>query len=357
MYCNLAFFLKPLLYYVNLKNKIIYLFDFFNSNGYSLRMIAISFILSFIPVVFIHELGHFVAGLYLKAKPVQFTLGAGPAVVKKKYKGILYSLNLFPVGGYVIFNTTQFPDLEPDKEKLSPLRWILISLAGPLSNFLLTFLMFCFISFSILSSLEVYSVLSSNKDFQGGILIKNLKSKTIPDNLKTKYTHIFIEHDGALFNKDGLSISKNEFTKNTTLSKPKKLKKSEAAFLSIYRAGDVLILYFKATTLAFINLFKGTGELSGPLGIAQKAGETFNEGFTSFLLFIASLSFALGYFNLLPIMLLLDGGRAFAGIIEILIRKPITKQTLVKLFQISWIGIFILFFISLGNDLKNILSF
>lgn len=52
-------------------------------------------------IVFLHELGHFIAakrsGIYVQ----EFAFGFGKKIWGKKYKGTLYRINLFPLGGYV----------------------------------------------------------------------------------------------------------------------------------------------------------------------------------------------------------------------------------------------------------------
>ena len=53
--------------------------------------------------VTLHELGHYIAGRKLGFGIVEFAVGMGPAIIKKKKNGILYSLRAFPVGGMFDF--------------------------------------------------------------------------------------------------------------------------------------------------------------------------------------------------------------------------------------------------------------
>ena len=52
-------------------------------------------------LVFVHELGHYLAAKSVKATIYEFALGFGPKLLSKKYKGIIYSIRVIPLGGYV----------------------------------------------------------------------------------------------------------------------------------------------------------------------------------------------------------------------------------------------------------------
>jgi regulator of sigma E protease len=52
-------------------------------------------------LVFVHELGHFVASLALKMRPRKFYVGFPPPVVKTTRNGIEYGLGAIPLGGFV----------------------------------------------------------------------------------------------------------------------------------------------------------------------------------------------------------------------------------------------------------------
>lgn len=58
-------------------------------------------ILIFGVLVFVHELGHFLAALRAGVYVEEFAFGFGPKVLAKKYKNVTYRINLIPLGGYV----------------------------------------------------------------------------------------------------------------------------------------------------------------------------------------------------------------------------------------------------------------
>lgn len=53
-------------------------------------------------IVFVHELGHFVAAKLSGVTVYRFSIGFGPAIVKKEWKGTLYAIRLLPLGGSVV---------------------------------------------------------------------------------------------------------------------------------------------------------------------------------------------------------------------------------------------------------------
>ena len=65
--------------------------------------------------------------------------------------------------------------------------------------------------------------------------------------------------------------------------------------------------------------------LSGPISIAQAAGQTASYGLTQFLKFLALISVSLGVLNLLPIPVL-DGGHLFFFLIEAIKGSPLSEE-------------------------------
>lgn len=78
--------------------------------------------------------------------------------------------------------------------------------------------------------------------------------------------------------------------------------------------------------------------LSGPISIAQYAGQSASMGFGQFLKFLAIVSISLGVLNLLPIPVL-DGGHLMFYLVEAVKGSPVSDQTQAFCQQI---GIFIL---------------
>jgi regulator of sigma E protease len=112
--------------------------------------ICIEVLLLFNLLIFVHELGHFLAakwrGLYVE----EFALWFGKPLWRKKIGGIWYAINSVPAGGYV--KLPQMADmssiegasdhLPPEAlKKIRPIDKIIVAFAGPLFSFLLAFAM------------------------------------------------------------------------------------------------------------------------------------------------------------------------------------------------------------------------
>lgn len=113
-------------------------------------LICAEVLLLFNLLIFVHELGHFLAakwrGLYVE----EFALWFGKPLWRKKIGGVWYALNSVPAGGYV--KLPQMADmssiegasdsLPPEAlRKIRPIDKIIVAFAGPLFSFLLAFAM------------------------------------------------------------------------------------------------------------------------------------------------------------------------------------------------------------------------
>lgn len=96
-------------------------------------------------VIFVHELGHFLAAKWRGVKVLRFSLGFGPAMFAVQRGETEYRLSWFPLGGYVQMagdspsEDGSMPD--GDKEFLSH-HWfgrLIIAVAGPAANLITAF--------------------------------------------------------------------------------------------------------------------------------------------------------------------------------------------------------------------------
>ncbi|MBA3535941.1 MAG: RIP metalloprotease RseP [Tatlockia sp.] len=110
-------------------------------------------------------------------------------------------------------------------------------------------------------------------------------------------------------------------------------------------------------TFSLIGRF-ATGKLamqsiSGPVGIAQGAGESARSGLSYYLSFLALVSISLGVLNLLPIPML-DGGHLLYCAIEIIFRRPLkdsVKSVGIYLGLVFLLGLMLL---ALSNDISRL---
>jgi regulator of sigma E protease len=93
--------------------------------------------------------------------------------------------------------------------------------------------------------------------------------------------------------------------------------------------------------------------LSGPVSIAQYAGQTAQLGIVAFLGFLAIVSISLAILNLLPVPLL-DGGHLFYYFIEFLKGSPVSDATQMLGQRIGLVLLFSLMALAIFNDLVRI---
>ena len=95
--------------------------------------------------------------------------------------------------------------------------------------------------------------------------------------------------------------------------------------------------------------------LSGPITIADYAGQTAQSGWVAYLLFLALISISLGVLNLLPIPLL-DGGHLMYYIVEILKGSPVSERAMEIGQQVGVALLFTLMAFALYNDINRLIS-
>ncbi len=95
--------------------------------------------------------------------------------------------------------------------------------------------------------------------------------------------------------------------------------------------------------------------LSGPITIADYAGQSAQNGWISYLLFLALISISLGVLNLLPVPLL-DGGHLMYYSVEILTGKPVSERVMEVGQKIGLTALFLLMACALYNDINRLIG-
>ena len=115
---------------------------------------------------------------------------------------------------------------------------------------------------------------------------------------------------------------------------------------------------FTVLTINFIaKLIQGEASasgISGPVGIANYAADSFSNGYSSFLGLLAMLSISIGILNLLPIPIL-DGGHLMYYLVEFIIGKPIPDNIQYVFAQVGMTLLLLLSVFVLYNDLVRIM--
>ncbi|OGV51874.1 MAG: RIP metalloprotease RseP [Legionellales bacterium RIFCSPHIGHO2_12_FULL_42_9] len=128
----------------------------------------------------------------------------------------------------------------------------------------------------------------------------------------------------------------------------------------IKAAGTALRQTVKLTSATFVMIGRlltgqlGLTNLSGPIGIAQGAGNSARAGLTTYLSFLGFISVSLGVLNLLPIPIL-DGGHFVYHLIELIRRRPLSEKSKAMGFSMGFIFIVMLMIMVVFNDFSRLL--
>lgn len=118
------------------------------------NLIAIAVVvLLFNFMIFIHELGHFLAAKWRGLQVEKFYIWFGKPIWKKTIGGVEYGIGSIPAGGYVALPQMApmeaieggDSDLRKELPPISPLDKIIVAFAGPLFSFLLAFTAACLV--------------------------------------------------------------------------------------------------------------------------------------------------------------------------------------------------------------------
>ncbi|MFA5603605.1 MAG: RIP metalloprotease RseP [Bacilli bacterium] len=344
-------------------------------------MTIIYFILVLGITVFIHELGHFIfakkSGIYI----YEFSIGMGPRLFKfeRPNDETVYSIRLFPIGGYVSMSgeEVEVDENVPVEQRFQSKTWIqrfLTIIAGVTFNFLLAIVLLFIVGLAagvpnnepIIKSLDS-EYPAYNTELQPGdkiIKVNNDKIRSV-DRLLLELQlnsgkNITLE-----------VIDKNDNKKTVELS-PKKVTEGEQ---EVYRYGfslnnevtEGLIPSIKYSFVKTGNLLEQmmviikslvTGELkldalAGPIGIYNIVGETARAGLINLIYLIAFLSINVGFINILPFPAF-DGGRLLFLVIEKIKGRPINAKVENIIHNIGFALLLILMLIITYNDIIRI---
>jgi regulator of sigma E protease len=95
--------------------------------------------------------------------------------------------------------------------------------------------------------------------------------------------------------------------------------------------------------------------LSGPLTIADFAGQTARRGVSSYVEFLALISVSLAVLNLLPIPML-DGGHLLYHVAELVKGKPLSEQAQAFGYRVGLVLLLTLMLFAIFNDFNRLFA-
>lgn len=354
----------------------------------------LAFLLVIGPLIFVHELGHYLVGRWCGVKADAFSIGFGREIAGyTDSRGTRWKLGWIPMGGYVKFAGDMNPASQPTPEWLAlppeerartfqaKAIWqrFLIVLAGPLTNFLVAigiFMVF-FAVYGVPRTPATISAVTAGSPaeragFQPGDRVVAVAGRAVgtfdefadmirfrPDErLKIDIargraiTSLFVI-PAADIERDRFG---NEFRKGSigVVSGPQVIEPVSFAELPVEATRQTFgIVQTMVDTLGqIVTGRRSVKELGGPIKIAQVSGQQASLGLLNFVMLIALVSINLGFINLLPIPML-DGGHLVFYLFEGIARRPVPEKAMEWAFR-SGLAVLLSFMIFV--TLNDILS-
>ena len=322
-------------------------------------------------LVMLHEFGHFIVARRNRVRVNEFAIGMGPKVIgwTSKRSGTLYSIRALPIGGYCAmegedgktseaeqqreFRASEAHGASPDGNFQSKPAWrrLLIVLAGPAANFVLSFaiLLIGALAFGVPSDKNVSAIVTQvvpkspaarmglqpgdhivavhrgGKDItNAGALIDTIHA-SLGKQLQVTYVRngvsrtIEIKPEPCPQNSHQGCIG---FVPEPSFEHVSVAQAVKDSAIEFYNIADNTVM---SITLLVTHFSTYAGQVSGPIGMGQAATVVQDFGWGPYFTLAATISFALGFFNLIPIPAL-DGGRAAFIIAEMLRGKPVDPE-------------------------------
>ncbi len=308
-----------------------------------MKSVIISIIM-FLFLILIHEFGHFIIAKKSGIRVNEFAIGMGPKIFSKQKGETLYSVNLFPIGGYCAM---EGEDSESDDErsfdKAPAYKRFLTILAGPLTNLIFAGLIFAFVSFNTGTASTSIGNFTKNSPIKAqgfkvndeiveidGNKINNFND--ISKNLENYYQkHGKNDKISLKVKRDKKYIEKNVKVKFENkrpllgfIPKNKDVGFLESIKIGFKEVGSMIVLMINVLKSLFTGKL-GFSALSGPVGVVKEMGRQANLGIMNLLFFLGYISVNLGFFNLLPIPAL-DGSKIFTSLFEMITKKTVNKK-------------------------------
>ena len=297
-------------------------------------------------MIFLHEMGHFIAAKYFKVLVHEFSIGMGPKIFSFGKGETKYSLRLLPIGGYVKLegeNELEENDNPRSFSNLAPFKRIVILISGAAMNILLGFIIFTIINLKIgITPAIVKDIPAEYKNKQVVLQIGDEIQKLNKTNINTfddvslfmsRYNkdtiNITIKRDGETVKLNDVKLFDTQYGKKMGIV----FQAEKASFLESaeYAVYDTIYIS-KAVVFAVSDLITGkanVNSLSGPVEIVSTVNQVASADnkypiLNVFLLF-AMITVNLGIFNLLPFPAL-DGGSIIFALYELVFRKKVKSE-------------------------------
>lgn len=332
-------------------------------------------ILIFSVLIFVHELGHFIACRLSGISVNEFAIGMGPKLISRTRGETTYSIRAFPVGGFCAMEGEDEDSYDPHAFCNASLpRRFFVMVAGSVMNLLLGLILVGILS----TQLTAFGSNVVGEFNEGAITNQQLqiddqiirmdghRVRTLNDidyelsRSRTGMMDIEVIRGGekivlkdvqfAMQNIDGVSFINMDF----------KVRRIEPSFGGVitntFNWTRSLIKQVWGSFIDLITMRYTVNQMSGPVGVTTAISQATTMGWRSVMLLVSIITLNLGVFNLLPVPAL-DGGRLLFLIIEMVRRKPVNPRYEGLVHGIGFaLLIALMVFVSI-NDVRKLIMF
>lgn len=348
-------------------------------------------------LIVLHELGHFIMARRNGVRVNEFAVGFGPKLFAwtSPHSGTIYTLRALPIGGFCAMEGEDNRSSEAQQQReflaeghaetsnfqaKSPWRRLGIILAGPIANFVLCYLILLIgaLAFGVASDRAmpvVGEVISGSPAAIAGIRPgdrivaideANITSgKTLVDTIHRalgKQLDLVYERNGV---RTKLHVRPRPCPPSVGKQygcigfQPVPAYERVGFIAAVRQSGDEFVAVasqtFASLKLLVTQFSKYAPEVSGPIGMGQVAATVQDWGWGPYFSLAATISFALGLFNLLPIPAL-DGGRAAFIVAELIRGRPVDPEKEAMVHIAGFAALMALIMLVAFHDIARIVS-
>ena len=311
-------------------------------------------ILLFSVLIFVHELGHFVAAKLSGVQVNEFSMFMGPALWKKQVGEPRYAIRLIPICGYCAMEGEDGGSDNPRSfDKAAWWKRLIILVAGAAMNFIVGVLLMVIVYLPVertvvpvISSFEEYSTVNGADGLQVGDRILKVDGENVyvySDfslllSLNPGQTHdLVVERDGEKVTLNDFCMESHEITGEDGATR--RLYGMNFSLSELNLGGRLAYAWNQSLdTVRLVRLSlkmlltgqAGLSDMSGPVGIVQQmsvvaeASSSWVDALLNMLYFGGFIAINLAVMNLLPIPAL-DGGRVVGLLITTAV-EAVTKK-------------------------------
>jgi regulator of sigma E protease len=348
---------------------------------------AASFVVVLGVLVFVHELGHYLAARWRGVRVETFSIGFGRALASwTDRSGTVWKLAWLPLGGYVKLHGQERPH-EVDEDVRA--KWVpgetfhdkpvlsraIVVAAGPVANFVLAMILFAglFLVLGTPVTMPVVgAVLPDSAASRAGLVVNDRILSIAGEQIHTfeDLQRVITMHPAETLpmtiRRDGTDLAIDVTTQSRMSAGHQvgllgvrggaveyhKVSAPVAIWSGVSQTWMITSETFKGLA-EMIGGSRGTDELGGPLRIAQMSGQIAQLGVASLISFIGVLSVNLGLINLFPIPVL-DGGHLLFYLAEALRGRPLPQRAQEYGFRAGLAFLACLFVFATWNDLTHL---